>query len=200
MSRFFHYILERVDWSSDLHFQTKTSIDTLDYSGEDLNKGSKLILTVCREKQRQLGEFLPKNLPIGSIFSSPKLVAAGIIALSGPTFQTHQQAKSTIDTLCESLVETNLDAFPLIIICDDSSFCATEFSNFLWLTFTRSNPSHDIYGIKSMTTHKHWGCQGSLIIDARIKPHHAPPLIEDPKISKKAERIVSHYLNDSSSL
>ena len=174
-------------------------MDTLDYSGEDLNKGSKLILTVCRQQQRQLGQNLPKALPIGATFSSPQLTAPGIIALTGPTFTTYQQATSDIETLCQQLRNTDLDAFPLIIICDDSSFCASDFSNFLWLTFTRSNPSHDIYGIKSTMIHKHWGCDSSLMIDARVKPHHAPPLIEDPKISKKAKLIVSHYLNDSSS-
>ena len=30
---FFRHVLERVDWRRDLHFQTCTTIDTLDYSG-----------------------------------------------------------------------------------------------------------------------------------------------------------------------
>ena len=30
---FFRHLLERVDWRRDLHFQTCTTIDTLDYSG-----------------------------------------------------------------------------------------------------------------------------------------------------------------------
>ena len=34
---FLQHILERVNWERDLHFYTKTSIDTLDYSGEGLN-------------------------------------------------------------------------------------------------------------------------------------------------------------------
>ena len=47
---------------------------------------------------------------------------------------------------------------------------------------------------------KHWGCQGSLVIDARIKPHHAPPLVEDPKITAKVDALaakgepISRYL------
>ena len=58
-------------------------------------------------------------------------------------------------------------------------FCSAQFANFLWLTFTRSNPSHDIYGINSFTQYKHWGCRSSLIIDARAKKHHAPCLEEE---------------------
>src|SRR5262245_732626 len=37
---FLRHLLERVDWRSDLHFQTSTTIDTLDYSGSGFNEGS----------------------------------------------------------------------------------------------------------------------------------------------------------------
>ena len=57
------------------------------------------------------------------------------------------------------------------------------------MTFTRSNPSHDIYGVKAFTDHKHWGCESSLIIDARRKPHHAPPLVEDPAVTKRVDAL-----------
>jgi 4-hydroxy-3-polyprenylbenzoate decarboxylase len=56
------------------------------------------------------------------------------------------------------------------------------------VTFTRSNPSHDIYGVNSRYEFKHWGCD-NVIIDARTKPHHAPPLIPDPEVEKKIERF-----------
>jgi 4-hydroxy-3-polyprenylbenzoate decarboxylase len=59
--------------------------------------------------------------------------------------------------------------------------------NWLWITFTRSNPADDIDGVDSGMTSKHWGCRGSLVIDARIKPHHAPPLIEDPETTAKVD-------------
>ncbi len=42
--RFFRHMLERVDWRRDLHFQTRTTIDTLDYSGSGFNEGSKLVI------------------------------------------------------------------------------------------------------------------------------------------------------------
>jgi 4-hydroxy-3-polyprenylbenzoate decarboxylase len=82
-----------------------------------------------------------------------------------------------------------LQNFPLIILCDDSDFVSKNLNNFLWATFTRSNPSHDIYGVDSFTENKHWGCKGSLIIDARIKPHHAPPLIKDPVVEKRVDAL-----------
>ena len=77
----------------------------------------------------------------------------------------------------------------LIILCDDASFTAADLRNFVWVTFTRCNPSHDIYGIGEFSIHKHWGCTGPLVIDARIKPHHAPPVLLDPAVEKKVDRI-----------
>jgi 4-hydroxy-3-polyprenylbenzoate decarboxylase len=77
----------------------------------------------------------------------------------------------------------------LFIICDDADFVSATLNNFLWTTFTRSNPSHDIFGIESFVENKHWGCKGALIIDARIKPHHAPPLIKDPEIEKRVDAL-----------
>ena len=41
----------------------------------------------------------------------------------------------------------------------------------------------------AFTEHKHWGCRGTLIFDARIKTHHAPPLITDTLISNKADAL-----------
>jgi 4-hydroxy-3-polyprenylbenzoate decarboxylase len=59
----------------------------------------------------------------------------------------------------------------------------------LWVTFTRSNPAADIQGIGAVSEQKHWGCSGSLVIDARIKPHHAPPLLEDPEVTRRVDRL-----------
>jgi 4-hydroxy-3-polyprenylbenzoate decarboxylase len=63
-------------------------------------------------------------------------------------------------------------------------------NNFLWVTFTRSNPAADISGIGSFIKDKHWGCTGSVVIDARIKPHHAPPLIEDAEVSRRVDKLA----------
>ncbi len=74
---------------------------------------------------------------------------------------------------------------------DDSDFTARTLNNFLWVVFTRSDPAADIYGIDSFTQQKHWGCRGSLVIDARIKPHHAPPLSEDPEVTKQVDALAA---------
>ena len=77
-------------------------------------------------------------------------------------------------------------------LVDDSDFAARSLNNWLWTTFTRSNPARDVGGIESETVDKHWGCRGSLVIDARIKPHHAPPLIEDRETTAKVDARAAH--------
>jgi 4-hydroxy-3-polyprenylbenzoate decarboxylase len=79
----------------------------------------------------------------------------------------------------------------MIIVGDDSAFLAQTTNNFVWATFTRANPSHDIYGVRAFTEFKHWGCHGPLLIDARIKPHHAPELVPDPAVTNKVDRLFS---------
>ena len=49
---FFEYLLARLDLTRDLHFQTKTTIDTLDYSGTDLNAGSKLVAAAAGDPRK----------------------------------------------------------------------------------------------------------------------------------------------------
>jgi len=59
------------------------------------------------------------------------------------------------------------------------------------VTFTRSDPAADIYGVGASTSCKKWGCSGPLVIDARVKPHHAPPLIEDPAVERRVDQLAA---------
>lgn len=174
-AQFFRHILERFDPSRDLHFHTQTSIDTLDYSGDGLNTGSKLVLAAYGPKRRELGNKVP-DISLSKGFNKPLIAHPGILIVSGPDFMNYDSAKNQLHDFCIKIKRELVHSFPLIVICDDSNFVSESFHNFLWVTFTRSNPSHDVYGVDDFTQNKHWGCHGSLIIDARSKPHHAPVL------------------------
>ena len=78
----------------------------------------------------------------------------------------------------------------MIILCDDSDFVSQTVNNFVWVTFTRANPANDVHGINAKTIFKHWSCD-AMVIDARIKPHHAPELIPDKKISERVDRFFA---------
>ncbi|MEO1212677.1 MAG: UbiD family decarboxylase [Bacteroidota bacterium] len=189
---FLQHILERIDLRRDLHFQTQTTMDTLDYSGTGLNQGSKLVIAAAGEKSRELAKELPQNFSLPASFSDPRIVMPGILAVKSPVFSNYEDAEKEMKNLENHLANTGeMEGVPLLIVVDDSEFTAAKLNNFLWVCFTRSNPSHDIYGVNQSFIHKHWGCDHTLIIDARIKPHHAPPLVEDPKISRKVDQLAA---------
>lgn len=187
--KFFNHVLERVDWKRDLHFQTKTTIDTLDYSGSGWNMGSKVVIACRGEVKRQLGDKIPTDLGFPMGYSAFRLVHPGIIGISGNKFSTYKKAKEEVAALGKDLETYDLGKFPLIVLCDDAGFLSDRFDNFLWATFTRANPALDIYGIGDFIDNKHWGCTGSLIIDARVKPHHAPELITDQSVSASVDKL-----------
>lgn len=190
---FFQHFLERADWSRDLHFQTRTTIDTLDYSGSGWNAGSKVVAACRGDKRRSLVTSLPKSFILPKGFSDPVFCLPGILAIQAPVFKIESSARAQAEQLCKFLENVDLQGIQLIILVDDSPFTAATVNNFVWVSFTRANPSHDLFGVHSFTEHKHWGCRGPLVIDARKKPHHAPELEIDPEISERAETLLNSY-------
>lgn len=191
---FLQYILERIDLKRDIHFHTNTTMDTLDYSGTGLNTGSKVVFAAYGDPLRSLAAAVPEAFKLLTGFTHPAMVMPGIIAIRADAFVHYEKAAAELADLSRALLAKQalqeLNSVPLIIICDDSDFMAAQLNNFLWAAFTRCNPSHDIYGIDSFTEHKHWGCRGPLVMDARIKPHHAPPLIPDAAVEARVDKIM----------
>ncbi len=189
---FLQHVLERVNLTRDLHFYTKTTIDTLDYSGNGLNSGSKVAVAVAGAAIRTLWTKLPPNFLLPPIFAGHKLAMPGVLTVTAPKYTSEPDTDKQISQLNEQLKNQQLSGLPLMILCDDAEFTAATVNNLVWVTFTRSNPSYDIFGINSFTDHKHWGCHGPLIIDARIKPHHAPELVKDPDVEKRVDTLVDN--------
>ena len=191
-AEFYQYILERINLKRDLHFQTNTSIDTLDYSGTGLNSGSKLVVAAYGEKIRELSTSINANLKELNTFYNPQVALPGVLVLQGNKFESYEKAKLEFENLNYEIKQKNIDlqGFPMIVVVDDASFASATLKNWLWITFTRSNPSHDVYAINEFTKFKHFGCD-NMIIDARIKPHHAPVLEKVPEIEKRVDKLFA---------
>ncbi len=193
---FLEHILCRINFTRDLHFHTQFTIDTLDYSGDSLNSGSKLVLAASGPPIRSLSNQIPSCIANNTRIKKTALVMPGVIAIALQPFTNYDYAEKEFLDLNESLENAidELQDVPLLVVCDDPLFLSLGFNNFIWTGFTRCNPSHDIYGIKSATKNKHFGCEGPLIIDARKKPHHAPELVLDPSIVEKVSPIVEEIM------
>ncbi len=194
-AEFFRHMLERVDWRRDIHFQTCTTIDTLDYSSGQLNEGSKAVIAAAGPARRTLPATCDASLTLPEQlgFRRPDVAMPGVLVVEGPSYRPDARGKdSALGQFCRSFdSRATINEFPLVVVVDDSEFTARSLENFLWTTFTRSNPATDIDGIEAGVVDKHWGCGGSLVIDARSKPHHAPPLIEDAEIMRRVDGLAA---------
>ncbi len=184
---FVEHVLQRVDWRRDVHFYTNWTIDTLDYSGEAWNSGSKAVWAARGPQRRELGRELPiAHLAMATSLQQVRVVMPGVLAL-----QVAGAAEWQVDDLLKQIPVQLVETFPLLVLADDAAFVAASLDNFLWVAFTRSNPSSDVYGVDSSTTDKHWGCNGPLLLDARVKKHHAPPLETDAQVAARVDRLFS---------
>jgi len=113
----------------------------------------------------------------------------GVAVLRGPAYQDAVSGAAAMEALAAGLAAQNLTGIALVVVCDEAAFTAANEHNFVWVSFTRSNPAADIYGVRAFTHQKHWGCEGPLIIDARKKPHHAPELQKDPDVERRIDRL-----------
>jgi len=182
------FLLERIDLTSDIHFYTKTTMDTLDYSGENLNAGSKVVIASYGDVKRSLAISLP--VEIQQLNANAKLVLPGIIALDAALTNTkalQEKLKGQGANLLNKL------GVVMFILTENPCWMAEESNNFLWACFTRTNPSHDMEGVDSFIDQKHWGSNGPLIFDARIKKHHAPPVEKNAAIEKKVDVLLANY-------
>lgn len=192
---FFVHLLRRCDWTRDVHFLTRTTIDTLDYSGDGLNAGSKVILAARGPQRFETATAWEGESSLPSGFDDPRVAIPGVLAIRSPKAREGTSAGADDGQLRRFCAELSPSSgarrFRMIVLVDDAEFTARSLANFLWVVFTRSNPANDIDGIDAWTERKHWGCRGPLVIDARIKPHHAPPLVEDPEVTKKVDALAA---------
>jgi 4-hydroxy-3-polyprenylbenzoate decarboxylase len=188
---FFTYFLERIRFDRDLHFYTNTTIDTLDYSGDGWNMGSKLVLACHGDPIRTLSNHLPPAIQFPPTWQYPVFISSGILCIQIPPYQNTVIETNNISLWINELESFDWNGIVLLVLCDDSRFTAANWNNFLWVSFTRSNPAQDVHGLQSRFESKHYACEPPLILDARIKPHHAPVLQPDPTVSAKVDKYFS---------
>jgi 4-hydroxy-3-polyprenylbenzoate decarboxylase len=186
---FLQYILERADFQRDLHFQTRTTMDTLDYSGGSLNEGSKLVIAAYGPKMRELAREVPQKGISRYNFRDVRLAMPGVLAVRTTAFRDYKSSDYEMRSVISASRALREQGIALIVLVDDAEFAARSLENFLWVTFTRSDPARDVYGVDATVQFKHWGCAGPLIIDARAKHHHAGVLVEDPKVEERINRF-----------
>jgi 4-hydroxy-3-polyprenylbenzoate decarboxylase len=193
---FLRHLLERVDWERDLHFQTATTIDTLDYNGTALNEGSKVVIAAVGAPRRALATSDERRAAVAQSLGMEARTLPdlpGVLVLGMPPHPTiSNDINMSLANFCRR-AEHLVDApeCPLWILVDNALFASASLDNLIWVTFTRSDPARDIDGLHAAIHDKHWGCRGNLVIDARKKGYHAPPLESDPDVTSRVDAMAA---------
>jgi 4-hydroxybenzoate decarboxylase subunit C len=178
-------VLERFNPETDLFIFNHTSHDTLDYTGDRLNHGSKGLMLGVGEPVRSL----PGVYQGGAIpgIRSAKPYCRGCLVISGPSYTEDPGLPARLaDTVSDQLSE-----WPLVVLTDDADVADGQ-TAFLWTVFTRFNPAADIYS-RTRAERNHIAYSLPIIIDARMKPGYPDELFPREDIVSLVDRRWNEY-------
>jgi 4-hydroxybenzoate decarboxylase subunit C len=178
-------ILARFRPERDLLIINDTSMDTLDYTGRKFNHGSKAIMTGLGEPIRELPRAYRGDGIRG--INKIRVFCGGCLVISGMTY------KDDSDFGLQWIEELNTQFadWPLVCLVDDADIAANQ-SSFLWTVFTRFDPAHDIYAKSSIRRNK-IAFEGSILIDARMKPFYPDEVETRPDIDQLVTKRWREY-------
>jgi UbiD family decarboxylase len=180
------HILERVMWEKDLFVFSELSMDTLDYTGPEVNKGSKGVILGIGEKRRDLPHQFAGTAPAGLV-RDVRVYAPGCLVVEVPSWETDKDAVAEL-AKCRAF-----SGWQLIVAVDDAKRATMSDAAFLWTTFTRFEPAADIHAASYTVNRHHLSYQGPIVIDARMKPWYPKELFCDPDTAKTVDRRWREY-------
>lgn len=178
------HILERVRWETDLFVLSNLSMDTLDYCGPEVNKGSKGIVLGLGPAIRELPCEFRGEVPVD--VREVKCFCPGCLVVSGLPY-SEDRAQAGRLAQCPAFAD-----WQLIILSDDATIAGST-PLFLWSVFTRFEPAADIYAAHTEIRRHHLCYRSPIVIDARMKPSYPAELVCDPEISKKVDTRWREY-------
>ncbi len=178
--------LERTRPATDLYVFSNLSMDTLDYTGPEVNKGSKGVWLGLGPAVRQLPrEFQAAELPRG--VTTVRIFCPGCLVVDAPDYATEPHAAERL------ALEPAFKAWPLVVVSDEPDRAVASVMNFLWTTFTRFEPAADIYASATEVVRHHLSYTPPIVIDARMKPSYPEELTCRPDIAERVSHRWAEY-------
>ncbi len=180
------HVLERTRPETDLYVFANLAMDTLDYTGPEVNLGSKGIWLGLGDPVRELPRvFSAAELPDG--VGEVEVFCAGCLVVGGPDWSEEPGA-------AERLARHPAFAqWPLIVLSDEPRRAVASPMNFLWTTFTRFEPAADIAAADVRVVRHHLSYSAPIVIDARRKPGYPDELFADPGTARLVDRRWREY-------
>lgn len=171
-------VLERFKPQTDLYVFSNLSLDTLDYTGPELNKGSRGIMLGVGEKVRDLPLKWEGDAPRGAKKAASFCPGCLVVEAEDPQSIFQDPA---------------VQKWPLVILVDDLKSTLKSEASFLWTVFTRFEPGADIYTQKSSVYRHHIVYEGPILIDARMKVSYPPVVACDETTAQKVTENWTRY-------
>jgi 3-polyprenyl-4-hydroxybenzoate decarboxylase len=181
----FEYVLERADFRSDLYVFSNLAMDTLDYTGPQVNEGSKGVLLGTGPAIRNLPREFHGALPTG--VRDARVYCGGCLVIEGDSFA------SSPDLAREIASHSAFGDWPLLVLVDNAAATVKDSMSFLWTTFTRFEPGADIFSARKEIVRNHISYTPPILIDARMKPNYPAELVCDEKTSALVDRRWKEY-------
>lgn len=178
-------LLERMDLSSDVVVLGRTAMDTLDYTGPSVNRGSKLVWMGLGAPRRTLPTAFAGPLPPGVAGARP--FVPGCLVLAAKPWVEDPQAPERLAQ------EPALRDWPLLVLVDDLAEATRSTELFLWTWFTRFDPAQDLHARTMRAERFHTALEGPLVADARLAPEYPPVLSVDAATRDLVDRRWSEY-------
>jgi UbiD family decarboxylase len=180
------HLLERTRPETDLYVFSNLSMDTLDYTGPQVNEGSKGVWLGLGDPVRDLPrEFSAPETPQG--LTDVRIFCPGCLVLGGPSFADDPGAAARF------VVHPAFAGWPLLVLTDEPRRAAASPMNFLWTTFTRFEPAADVHAAGHEVVRNHISYKPPILIDARLKPHFPKELFADEATAATVTRRWSEY-------
>ena len=180
-------IRRNFDPEQNFHLIARTAADTLDFTGEALHKGSKMIL----DATGPIGEGTPTAVALPANISA---IAPGIgkHRLVGKTMlvvQTGGDGRNII----QKLVDNPLLGSVKIVVAVSDDVDIDDDENLIWGIFTRFDAVLDVMFSRTEFRGLAPVYSGVLGIDATWKQGYQKPLVMDPDVVKKVDAKWSRY-------
>jgi UbiD family decarboxylase len=177
------HLLARTRPETDLYVFANLSMDTLDYTGPEVNKGSKGVWLGLGDPVRDLPRaFAASDVPPG--VTGVHVFCGGCLVVGGPAWRDEPEAPARL------AAHPSFRDWPLVVLTDEPARAARSPMNFLWTTFTRFEPARDIHAAGVAVRRNHLSYTPPVVIDARLKPGFPAELFCRPDI---AARVTSRW-------
>lgn len=163
----------------------RTAMDTLDYTGPMVNKGSKALFLGVGEKRRELPTSFDSPLPAGIVAARP--FSPGCLVVAGKPYAEYEGQASAIAK------ESVFASWPLVVLVDDLEEATASTELFLWTVFTRFEPAGDLAARSMVTERFHVALEPPLVFDARMRPTYPEVMEVDRATRELVDRRWDEY-------